>query len=130
LAERRGRGSDDGSHKGRRNFQPGRPDRRGDRKVQKLDEVLSRLLQQRAYARPLEKAGLKDAWARAAGERVAERSRVAQFRNGILTIELASSTLRYELEAFQGPALLARLQQDPTVTGLTRITFRVADIDS
>ena len=93
-----------------------------------MDEVLSRLLQRRAYARPMEKAGLTEAWTTAAGEHVASRSRVVQFRNGILTIEVSSSTLRYELEAFQGPALLARLQQDPTVSGLTRITFRVADI--
>ncbi|MCB9898061.1 MAG: DUF721 domain-containing protein [Planctomycetes bacterium] len=91
----------------------------------RLGDILSSVLQKRAWARPMMAAGLQEAWERAAGTRLAGRTRVAQFRDGILTIEVASSTLRYELEAFSGAGLLARLQQDPAAPRVTRLQFRV-----
>ncbi len=109
-----GRGQQDGKRRG------GAP--------RSLGEILSSVLQKRAWARPMLTAGLQDAWCRAAGERLTGRTRVAQFRDGILTIEVASSALRYELEAFSGPGLLARLQQDPAAPRVTRLQFRVGTI--
>ncbi len=101
-----------------------RPGRR-DREPQRLGEVLSGLLQRRAYARPLGLAHVAAAWARAAGEALASRSRVAQFRGGNLTIEVSSAAQRYELEAFSGASLLAKLRADPTVPPVRRLVFRV-----
>lgn len=91
----------------------------------RLGDVLSTLMQRRAYAKPLQQTGLAEAWSRAAGERVAARSRVAHFRDGILTIEVESAAQRYELEAFQAPGLLARLQADGSLQGVRRLVFRV-----
>ncbi len=97
---------------------------------QKLGDVLSRLLQKRRYARPLALEGLRKAWSEAAGARFSSRSRVAQFRDGILTIEVASATQRYELEAFAGPELLGRLQADDSIPSVRRLVFRVGNVTS
>lgn len=108
---------------------PGRPRRPGGGS-QRLGDVLSGLMQRKAYARPLLQAAVEEAWARAAGERLAATSRVAQFRDGTLTIVVASAAQRYELEAFRGPELLARLQADRSVGPVRRLVFRVGTIRS
>jgi predicted nucleic acid-binding Zn ribbon protein len=90
-----------------------------------LGEILASIMRRRAYAKPLELTAIREAWARAAGERLGSRSRVAQFRDGILTIEVASSAQRYELEAFQAPVLLGRLQADASIQTVRRLVFRV-----
>ena len=96
--------------------------------TEKLADVIASLLQRRGYGRPLALQGWREAWARAAGERLAARTRVAGYRDGTLTVEACSSAQRYELEAFLGAELLAKLQRDPTVTGLRRILFRVGSV--
>ena len=90
-----------------------------------LGDVLASLMRRRSYGKPLELAGAREAWTRAAGERLAKRSRVAQFRDGILTIEVASAAQRYELEAFQAAELLGRLQADPSIQTVRRLVFKV-----
>jgi hypothetical protein len=97
---------------------------------ERLGDVLASLMRRRAYARPLELAGVREAWKKAAGDRLAGRSRVAQFRDGILTIEVASAAQRYELEAFQGAELLGRLQADTSIQTVRRLVFRVGHITS
>lgn len=104
------------------------PRRRRGGEPSPLGDIMAGLMRKRAYAKPLELDAARGAWARAAGERLAGRSRVAQFRDGILTIEVASSAQRYELEAFQGPQLLGRLQADPALPGVRRLVFRVGHI--
>lgn len=99
--------------------------RRGDGPPRRLGEILSTLLQKRAYARGMETAVMRDGWARAAGPRLARRTRVAQFRDGTLTIEVSSSAQRYELEAFQGGELLRKLQADDALPAVRRLVFRV-----
>jgi predicted nucleic acid-binding Zn ribbon protein len=93
--------------------------------TERLGDVLSGLLQKRSYGRPLALAGWRGAWERAAGERLAARSRVAGYRDGVLTIEVPSSAQRYELEAFHAVELLARLKADPAAAGVKRLVFRV-----
>ena len=95
---------------------------------EKLGDVLAALMRRRTYARPLELAGIREAWLKAAGERLGTRSRVAQFRDGILTIEVASAAQRYELEAFLGAELLGRLQADSGIQTVRRLVFRVGHI--
>ena len=93
--------------------------------IERLGDVLSSLLQKRAYARPLANRGLAEAWARAAGPRIASRTRVASWRDGTLTVEVASASQRYELEAFHGAELLAVLGRDPAIPAVRRLVFRI-----
>ena len=82
-------------------------------------------MQRRAYTRTLSLEQVSSAWQRAAGEALAARTRVAQFRDGILTIEVSSAALRYELEAFRGADLLARLGADQDAPMVQRLVFKV-----
>ena len=91
----------------------------------RLGDVLSGLLQKRGYGRPLALQSWRDAWTRVAGPRLAARSRIAGYRDGTLTIEVASAAQRYELESFLGSDLLARLQKDVSSAGVRRLVFRV-----
>jgi len=91
----------------------------------RLGDVLSGLLQKRGYGRPLALQSWREAWARVAGARLAARSRVAGYRDGTLTVEVASAAQRYELESFHGSELLGRLQKDPSSAGVRRLVFRV-----
>lgn len=94
-------------------------------KTERIGDILAELLAKRSYGRPLANEGLRKAWARAAGERLAGASRVATYRDGILTIEVESAAQRYELEAFGGPELLAALQRDDTIPDVRKLVFRV-----
>jgi predicted nucleic acid-binding Zn ribbon protein len=95
--------------------------------TERLGDILSALLQKRAYVRPLALAAFTDAWRRAAGERVAGRTRVAAYRDGTLTVEVTSSAQRYELEAFQSQKLLAALQADPAIAPVRKLVFRLGN---
>ena len=99
--------------------------RRSDAQPTALSEVLAKLMQRRAYARTMSLEQAVEAWGRAAGEGLGSRTRVAQFRDGILTIEVSSAALRYELEAFRGPQLLARMGADPEAPSVRRLVFKV-----
>ena len=96
----------------------------------RLGDVLAGLLQKRGYGRPLALQTWREAWARAAGERLAARSRIAGYRDGTLTVEVSSAAQRYELEAFHGGELLARLQQDTAAAGVRRLVFRVGSVNA
>ncbi len=96
-------------------------------KTERLGDILGSLLQRRAYARPLAIDAWGAAWLRAAGERLAARTRVTAIRDGILTVEVGSAAQRYELEAFHAPELLRALQADPTVGPLRRLVFRTGN---
>jgi len=95
--------------------------------TERLGEILSALLQKRSYVRPLALQAFGVAWRRAAGERIATRSRVAAFRDGTLTIEVTSSAQRYELEAFQSQKLLTALQADTSVPPVRKLVFRLGN---
>jgi predicted nucleic acid-binding Zn ribbon protein len=98
--------------------------------TEKLGDIVASLMQRRVYARPLAMAGLREVWARAAGERVAGRSRVSAYRDGVLTVEVESAAERYELQAFRAQELLAALQSDASAPAVRRLVFRVGNISS
>ena len=95
--------------------------------TESLGDLVAGLLQRRDYARPLALSGLREAWLRAAGERLGSRSRVIALRDGVLTVEVSSSAQCYELEAFRARQLLAALQADPGAPGIRRLVFRVGN---
>jgi predicted nucleic acid-binding Zn ribbon protein len=98
--------------------------------TERLGDIVSSLMQRRAYARPLALAGLRGAWSRVVGERAAQRTRVAGFRDGVLTVEVESAAERYELESFRSRELLTALQSDPNVPTIRRLVFRVGNVSS
>jgi hypothetical protein len=74
----------------------------------------------RGFARQQSASALEEAWKAAAGELVAQYTRVGQVRRGALEVIAANSTLVQEL-AFQKPSLveaLARLVPDEAIQDL------------
>lgn len=106
---------------------------RGKRGPERLSDVLSELLSKRKYAQPITQRTHDEAWRRAL-EKVgvtgpaATRSRVTNFRDGTLTIEVGSAALRYELHAFWSRELLAALQADDSISSVRKLVFRVAPL--
>lgn len=104
--------------------------RRRNSSPQKLGVILAALMQKRTYTRRLQNEALAEGWQRAVGDRLASRSRVAQFRDGVLTIEVSSAAQRYELEAFHGSRLLVLLQADNALPPIRSLTFRVGNFST
>lgn len=108
---------------------------RGKRGTERLSDVLSELLSKRRYAQPITQRSHDEAWRRAL-ERVgvtgpaATRSRVTNFRDGTLTIEVGSAALRYELHAFWSHELLTALQADDAISSIRKLVFRVAPLST
>lgn len=94
---------------------------------ERLSDVLASLLRKRRFAPGLELEGLRQAWTRAAGDRLGGRARVAQFRDGVLTMEVSSAAQKYELEAFHAAAILTRLQADTEVPPIRRLAFKLGN---
>ncbi|RKY20893.1 MAG: hypothetical protein DRQ55_06160 [Planctomycetota bacterium] len=87
--------------------------------------MLAGLMRRRSWTQSVQREALEQAWTRAAGERVATRSRVAHLRDQTLTIELSSAAQRYELEAFHAGSILTRLQADEDAPPVRRLAFRL-----
>ena len=101
------------------------PARKSDRGgTARLGDVLSTLLQKRGYAQTLALDEARTAWASAAGDPAAG-TRVVSFRDGVLTVEVASAAERYELEAFRRDELVAGWRRNPASPPLRKIVFKV-----
>lgn len=71
------------------------------------------------------KAGVEDAWRKAAGDELADETRAATLRQGVLTIEVRSAGLLHELQGFRKDELLARLLEHDTTDRITGLKFRL-----
>ena len=69
---------------------------------------------------------LAQVWARVAGPRLAAATRVLGFRAGTLTVSTRSAALRGEIEAYQKPELIRRLQEGLPMP-VTQIQVRLRD---
>ncbi|HEY4312893.1 MAG TPA: DUF721 domain-containing protein [Pirellulales bacterium] len=91
---------------------------------QKIANVLADLMARRGYARQQSTADLAAVWQEAAGELVAQHSRVGLVRQGRLEVTVAHSALVQEL-TFQKAAILAHLQKKLPQEHIADLRFRV-----
>lgn len=94
----------------------------------RMADVMAELLLARGYGRLTARAAFDEAWAQAAGARVAERSRAGALRRGVLEVTVAHSTLAQEL-GFQKQELLARLRASLPDQTIRDVRFRVGTLD-
>ncbi len=102
------------------------PDRRGPKA---LGDVLGSLFASKGFARLRAASELEAAWIEAAGEAVAERTKVGGVRHGVLTITVAHPALLEELSAFRKADLLASLRRTVPNLSLHDLRFRVGPVD-
>ena len=92
-----------------------------------LGEVLGRLFIARGWGRRLERLRLEQAWAEAAGPKVAAATCLGRLHRGVLEVIVGNSIVLQELAHFQKRPLLEALRaRSPTpVTGLR---FRIGAV--
>ena len=93
-----------------------------------IGNILSELMARRGYARVQSARAYETAWREAAGELVAEYTRVGALRRGTLEVVVGNSTLVQELP-FQKPTLLKLLTRLLPAEPLEDLRFRVGTLD-
>jgi len=94
----------------------------------RIGSILSELMARRGYARVQSTRMYDAAWREAAGELVAEYTRVGALRSGTLEVVVDNSTLVQEL-TFQKPTLLRLLTRLLPHEQLEDLRFRVGTLD-
>lgn len=103
--------------------QDGRRKRPG---AEALGDLLAGFLKASKTGRDLARDALEARWSETVGPEVAASSRVRGYRDGLLTIEVASSALLQELSTFYGASILAVLKAKGGPFGEVReIAFRL-----
>jgi predicted nucleic acid-binding Zn ribbon protein len=94
-----------------------------------IGDILAELLARRGFARVKSGAALESAWREAAGELVAQYTRVGQIRRGKLEVIVAHSVLVQEL-TFQKSDLLVKLARLLPDERITDLRFRIGAVGS
>ncbi|MCA8995960.1 MAG: DUF721 domain-containing protein [Planctomycetaceae bacterium] len=89
-----------------------------------LGDVLSQLFSRRGYGQAMARRQLEDLWRKAAGEDIAELTKVITLRNGVLQIAVANSALLSELASFHKPEILAKLQAESKTEQINDVKFK------
>jgi predicted nucleic acid-binding Zn ribbon protein len=96
----------------------------GDKGPEKLADILGRLFTSRGWGRKSDRLRLEGAWTAAAGEQLAQDTRLLGLKRGVLEIEVKSAVLLQELTQFHKRPLLAKLRQALPGLTLTDLKFR------
>jgi predicted nucleic acid-binding Zn ribbon protein len=100
-----------------------------DQKAVPLGDVLKKIMKRMRRVDRGKFSGLQRSWNELVGEQIGERTRVAGFREGELTIEVESSVLMHELNSFMKHELLAALQQTDKGRDVARLRFRLGPVN-
>jgi len=93
-----------------------------------IADVLAELMASKGFGRVQSTEALETAWREAAGEMMAEYSRVGSVRRGVFEVIVANSTLRQEL-VFQKQMLIESLKQRLPDEGIRDLRFRVGAVE-
>lgn len=103
----------------RRQFHPRLPSRVGD--------VLNQLMAKRGYNQTRSSGDREQAWAAAAGEKLASQSRAVRLSRGVLTVMVVNSAIMQEL-VFQQAMLTKRVNEINPDLQVKSLRFRVGAI--
>jgi predicted nucleic acid-binding Zn ribbon protein len=99
-------------------------DRRGG-SPEAVGAILARMLRDPSLRPPRRGRGVEDVWARAAGPELAEETRAATLRQGVLTVEVRSAPLLAELAGFRSQELLGRVTAEDGAGRIRGLKFRL-----
>jgi hypothetical protein len=100
-----------------------------DKGPEAIGDILGRLFAARGWGRRQGRLHLERAWAAAAGEEVAARTRVGGFRRGVLEVVVGNAVLLQELAHYHKRRLLEALRGRLPGTTLTDLRFRAGVVD-
>jgi predicted nucleic acid-binding Zn ribbon protein len=98
------------------------------RRPKKISDVVAQLLTKRGYGRVAANETLAEAWATAAGSRLAAASRPGKVSRGTLEVTVTNSTTMQEF-TFQKQQILAELGRTLPDAKIRNLRFRVGQID-
>ncbi|MEW6359924.1 MAG: DUF721 domain-containing protein [Planctomycetota bacterium] len=87
-------------------------------------EVMGRLLQAPAFSQRMRNEGISRAWREVVGEEVANHTRVAAVRSGVLCIEVSGAAWLHELAAFHKESILEEMRKRVKRPYIQDIRFR------
>lgn len=90
----------------------------------KIGDLLGKVLARYGCTQTTAQLELEQVWRQAAGERIHKRTRVGSLRRGTLEILVDNSVLLQELESFQKPTLLSKMQQLLEHNKIENLRFR------
>ena len=91
-----------------------------------IQDVLPGILRGIKPEGPVER--VRKAWVEAVGGEIANRTRVAGFANGRVTVEVASAALKHDLATFRAADLLKALRERLPDAGVQAVSYRVASL--
>ena len=97
--------------------------------ARKLSDVLAEVIHRRGYARVLGNQSVRDAWTRAVGENLANRTEVGNVRRGMLQVTVANSVVMQEL-TFQKSIILSTLKELAPHAKIRNVRFRIGAVAS
>ncbi len=94
---------------------------------QSVGEILSRVLSGYRPSKDLEMMRLWDVWEDALGREIAENTKPASFKGGVLVVSVASSAWLYQLK-FLEREMIVNLNAHLEQSTITRIQYKIASI--
>ncbi|MGD9126712.1 MAG: DUF721 domain-containing protein [Planctomycetia bacterium] len=94
-----------------------------------IGKIVAELMSQKGFGRVQSSAELEEAWREAAGEAIAQFTRVGALRRGRLEVVVANSVLVQEL-GFQKDSILEALQEKLPDRPICDIRFKVGPVTS
>ncbi|MFT7644070.1 MAG: hypothetical protein ACI9G1_005836 [Pirellulaceae bacterium] len=90
----------------------------------KIDNIISALMSRRGYAQQKSNEALQQAWAAAAGKRLANECRVGNLKRGVLEVFVSNSTVLQEI-TFQKRRIVKKLKETTVCEKLKDVKFRI-----
>lgn len=105
-----------------------RTNKRRQRGVRKLGDVVNDLLARRGYAQEQQAVVCQTAWRSAVGERIGVDTRVGEIRRGVLEVMVRNSAVMQEI-TFQKKQILAALAASVSEQTIRDLRLRVGGVD-
>jgi hypothetical protein len=94
----------------------------------KINNIISSLMSRRGYAQKQSNEELQQAWAAAAGKRLANESRIGNMKRGVLEVFVSNSTVLQEI-TFQKRRIIKKLKETTVCEKLKDVKFRIGAIN-
>lgn len=92
-------------------------------------DVLKRVVKEKRFTARARYGKLVAAWENTVGKELAKETRITNFEEGCLVIEVSSSALLQELSGFMKPTLLAELQKRDGGSEVASLDFKLGNTD-
>jgi len=94
-----------------------------------LGDILARLFTARGWGRKQERLRLEQAWAEAAGQDFAAKTRPSSLRRGVLEVVVGNAVLLQELAHYHKRRILQQLRQRLPGVVVTDLRFRAGVVE-